>query len=197
MRLRQRGFVLTGWMYLVGALAALGLIYLITQGVTRYLNGIRTEAQKAGQDECNAAYTTRDNKALTKTLARVVELETAARKLEREHVDELARVTSKLKKEKANEKARADRFDADLAAGRLVVRGDAFQTGGCPANSDRVETGSAGPSPGGSDGVAACQLSAKARSDLLEVGNDANETARLLAACQLIVIEDRRVCGVN
>jgi hypothetical protein len=194
---RQRGVIATGWLYLAGVLLVLGAIWGITATASSYLEGVRAEAVKAGRDECDAAYKLRDNAQLRTALDRVKTLEEAARKTERAHAAELTSIGNQLTKEKANAKARKNKFDADIASGALVVRGDAFQAGACPA----VSGGGAGSAPGagagGGDGPPACELSAAARSDLLAVGDDADDTAIQLAAAQAVIVEDRRVCGAG
>jgi hypothetical protein len=194
---RQRGVIATRWLYLAGALLVLGAIWGITATVSGYLTGVRAEAAKAGRDECDAAYKLRDNAQLRKAMDRVKALEDAARATEREHAAALIEITAKLAKEKAHGRAAEKRILADIASSKLRVRAGAFYTPACPAVDSGSAAGPPGAGAGGSDAPEACDFSAAARSDLLAIGRDADDTARQLAAAQAVIIEDRRVCGVK
>lgn len=194
---RQRGAIARVWLYLAGALLVLGAIWGIAATVSGYLSSVRAEAAKAGRDECDAAYKLRDNAQLREAMDRVKTLEDAARATEREHAAALTEITAKLAKEKAHGRAAEKRILADIASGKLRVRASAFYAGACPADSGGSAAGAPGAGAGGSDAPEACDLSAAARSDLLAVGRDADDTARQLAAAQAVIVEDRRVCGVK
>lgn len=194
---RQRGAIAMVWLYLAGALLVLGAIWGITATVSGYLTGVRAEAAKAGRDECDVAYKARDNAKLREAMARVKVLEEAARKTEGEHAIALSGINDQLAKEKAHARIRKKQFDADIASGKLVVRSSAFQTGACPADGGGSAAGPPGAGAGRSDAAQACELSETARGDLLAVGDDADDTARQLAAAQAVIVEDRRVCGVK
>lgn len=189
---RQRGGIL---LYLAAAIAILALISGIVFGVTHYLSGVRAEAFAAGKDTCDAAYKGRDNTQLQTALARVKTLEDEARVAEYDYNKRVAAIQRQLEREKANGKAAEDRILADVAAGKYRVRGDAFQAGGCPAISGGSQGRPVSAGAAGSDGAAACKLSAEAERSVLDIGRDANETARILAAAQAIIAEDRRLCG--
>lgn len=194
---RQRGAIAMVWLYLAGVLLVLGAIWGITATVSGYLTDVRAEAAKAGRDECDAAYKLRDNEQLRDALDRVKALEDAARKTEREHAEAITTITGKLLMEKANVQAAENRILSDIASGKLRVRAGAFYASACPAVSGGSAASPPGAGAGGSDGAAACQLSAAAQSDLLAIGRDADDTASQLAAAQAVIVEDRRVCGVK
>ena len=179
----------------IGSIVILGLISGIVFGVTHYLSGVRAEAKAAGRSECDAAYKGRDNEQLRAALGRVKELEEAAREAERKYGVAIAEIQAKLKKEQANGKDAEERILADVAAGKYRVRGEAFQAGSCPAVSGGSAGSAAGAGATGSDGATACKLSRAAESDILAIGRDANETARILAAAQAVIVQDRITCN--
>lgn len=195
MKNRQSGLIIESWMWMAGAIAILALLGGMLAGVTHYLNGVRAEAKKAGQDECDAAYKLRDNAALTKALSRVQTLEEAARKAEAGHVAALAKIGDQLTKEKDRAKNAQLRVLDDIAAGKLRVRADAFSGTGCPAVSGGGQVGPAvGPAPG-DNAAPACQLSAATAGRVLSIGGDADDTARQLASAQQVIVEFLRICG--
>ncbi len=191
----QRGVIATGYIWLAGGIAVLALLVVLARVTTGYLDGVRAEAKKAGEDTCDAAYKLRDNDQLKAANARIKELQDTARTLERGHAAKLATITGQLNKEKADGKDRQAQFDVDIAAGRLVVRGAAFQAPSRPTDNGGGKVSASVTGSGRGDGKAACELSPAARSDLLATGDHADDTARLLAACQAIIEEDRRICG--
>ena len=191
---KQRGMA-QGWIAVIGLLAILGALWGIIHAATSYVDGVRVEAKKGGKDECDAAYKERDNVALTEALAKVRELQTAARKLETANAKETERIRSQLEKEKARGKATEDRVLADIASGKLRVRGDAFQAGACPAESATGTAGAVGANTGGGDGAPRCKLSGETEKSVLGIGREADDVVRQLDACKAVAIEDRRVCN--
>lgn len=201
MRGKQRGVIAAGYIWLVGAIIILFLLWRGIAVYSNYMNDVRDAAKKAGSDECDAAYKARDNTELKAAQDQILALEGAARKAEVGHATELQKANEKLAKEKRDADDRKKQFDADIASGKLVVRRDAFQTGGGTSQGDNGKVGGTASAPGGSDAGTACQLSATARSDLLAVGSDADDTARALALAQTVIIADRKlfseICGIG
>ncbi len=186
---RQRGLA-QGYIYLLGAIAILGLIVAIGYGIKNYLDGVDAKAYKRGKDECTAAYAQRDNQALREANAEIQRLQNAARAAEQQHAQDLAAIAAQRSKEKADAEDRRKRDIAAARDGSLRLR-DPGAAAGCPAPSGLGLRPPPGAGAGRGDGPAPGQLSGAATEFLLELVNDADDVARQLASCQAVVTKDR------
>ncbi len=112
--------------------------------------------------------------------AKVIEQQKAAEREHRQHELSLAAIGTDLSKERAAHEAtrRADRKRA--LDGDVRLR---FTSSGKDCTS---------PAPVGSDGPQTSELPREITADLLDLANDADEVAKQLAACQAVVLEDRK-----
>lgn len=187
----QRGFTLLELGLALGiALAIAAAIHATAGAVKDWKDEIRAAERKAVLLEV----ATRDNIKLIAANKRIQELEAAQQAQEAEHAARLAAVAKDLMKEKANVQAEKDRIAADIAAGRLVRNVAAFRWDGL-AGSGGGRLGPAGTGAGGGNEAAACELSAEAQGRVLDIGAEADEVAKQLAAAQAVIEEDRRLCG--
>lgn len=190
-RRRARGFAL---LQLGMALAALALIAGIVYGVESYLEGIRTEADKAGYERAMGQVAKRDNKALLDAQARVNVLEAEKRALEQKAADDQAVISANYQKGLKNEKTRTDRFIADVRAGRIVLRDPGQRPAAGAADGVRSPGTEAAAGACRCDGPAGTQLSDAAAEFLLLLAGEADDAVQQLDACQAVVRKDREIC---
>lgn len=190
--MRQRGNI-----YVVLALVIATGVALT--GLVLAWNHYTAELDKKGFDrgvlETTAAYQKRDNADLQTAVRRIQALQEAARAAEAGHAAELSKIGDQLTKERANAKAEQNRIAADIAAGRLLRRDDAYQTRAQRPEGGGDPVGPAGAAAVRGDGAQVCELSAKAQGSVLDIGADADEVVKQLTACQAVILEDRRLCG--
>lgn len=116
------------------------------------------------------------------------ELQDAYRKKEQESARDMAAVSAAYQRELNHANAAKDRALADLRAGRLRLR-DPGARSQPPCGSGLPE---AGAGAAGRDGEARGELSGATAEFLVALAGEADQVARQLAACQAVVIEDRK-----
>lgn len=158
---------------------ALAIVLLcVASGVIGWLDG----AQRAGTDALARELGTAQDVA-----ERVQVLQLQARAAEQRHARALAEVSTDYQRRinEANQVRAADR--AALRAGTLRLRDPDSPAAACGDPAAQAGAGAARR-----DGRASGELSAAAAGFLLELASDADDVAGQLAACQRVVIEDRR-----
>lgn len=190
--MRQRG-IADGWLYLIGVVVVLGLIYGIFQAVTGYLEDVDANGYKRGVKETKADYAERDNEALRKAAARIKELEDQARAQERAHAKELARIEAQRAKEKADAQKQQDNDRAAIDSGALELHDP--DAAACPAPGGGGAQASVGAGAGVRDAKAGRKLSPAAARVLLALANEADDVARQLASAQQVIEEQIRTCN--
>lgn len=145
-------------------------------------NSARAEAQRATEQRL------KEVEQLNKS---IIELQAKARQEEAQHAQQLAAVSRTYQEKLQNVRQDNDRFIAGVRAGtiRLRLPEPRKTLPGSPA-------AKAVPGPGGCDGKAAGELPDAVAEFLWREASRADEITEQLAACQAIVIEDRRLSGM-
>lgn len=158
------------------------------------LAGVGVWQNTAGHTAERAAWQAKETSEIKSAAARTLELEVAARATEKRHADALAEISTDYERKIKNAKTQRDRDVAAALSGALGLRlPSSMQAGGSA-------TGSLAAATGGRDGGASGQLpeppAATLPPDLaaglLGLADDADQVAQQLAACQAVVISDRR-----
>lgn len=120
--------------------------------------------------------------------AKIVELQAAAREVERAKAAAVAAVSADYQR-RLNDANKQRAADADaIRAGTLRLRDPG--AAGVVSSGDR-SADTAAPA-GGCDGRASGELSGAAAQFLFDLAADADQVAMQLQACQAVIIEDRR-----
>ena len=191
--MKQRGFLSPNMLIGLGVAVALALAIF---GVRTHLSNVDQQGYDRGVSVTVAAVKERDNKALKEALQRVNTLQAEARKQEAENALAIDKIAKQLAQEKVNGKKESARVAADIAAGRIVRRDDAFDRGIFRDSGGSV-AGKAVAAPSGSHDPAPCKLSESAERSVLAIGADADEVAKQLAAAQQVITEYQRACGIK
>jgi hypothetical protein len=156
------------------ALLGAGVLWIVSLVATAiWQNG-------AGHTAERVEWQAKENVALANANREIEKL----RKSEQDSADRLASIGDQHAKEKEDLEAQRRR-DVDAArSGALKLR----VPGGCPAS----RQGEATATPGGSDDATTGELPGAVAAALLGLANDADEVVKQLAACQAVVMEDRR-----
>lgn len=160
---------------LIGAAAA---IYVF--GASRYEDGRIAERGKWQKLE---------NTELAAANARIIKLESDARQLEREHAAAMTQASATYQESMQHEKATRDRVIADLRSGALRLRVDLASRQGAAGD----PAGATGAAAGRCDGEARAELSVSASEFLVGLAAEADAVVHQLAACQAVVIADRKI----
>lgn len=144
-----------------------------------------------GEQAERSAWLKRENAELTMANAKIKTLEEEYRKREAQHATDMAAVSTKYQQELAHVKADKDRVIADLRSGalRLRIAVAAARPGG---GSAAAATGTAAA---GCDGEARAELSGAASEFLVGLANECDEVTHQLAACQAVIVKDRKQQG--
>lgn len=175
------------YVYAGAALAGLAMISALIFGAIRYVNGVDTKAFERGQKAAEAAYTQRDNAALTAAREEVQRLTAKVRAQEAKTAKDMAALDKRRQKELSDAKAKHAR---DLAAVRdgLRLRDPGSRDGAAsPAQGGGSAPGAAPGTSGVGNGAPGIQLSAEATRFLLELANEADEVALQLQAAQEVI----------
>lgn len=135
-----------------------------------------------------AAYSKRDNETLRKANIKIVELEQAARDDEQRHAADVNQIAGAYEKELQNVKTTKDATIAGLRAGAVVLR-DPYSSAQRSAGGETRQVASRA---GRCDGGASGGLSVPASEFLVGLASEADGVVEQLAACQQIVIDDRK-----
>jgi hypothetical protein len=163
--------------YLILGISAAWLASLV--GVGYWQNTTGHTAEKA-------AWQARENTELTAANAKILSLEEARRAEEQLHAQQVADISTKFEKEKADAAAQKARDIAAARAGRLVLRVPAAceSTGG-------GDSGKAAAGAGEHNGGATTELPRTITANLFELADDCDAVARQLGAAQGVIRSDR------
>lgn len=157
---------------------ALAVVLLcLAAGVIGWMDGARHEGAKAVARERDAAQA---------VAARVQALQTQVRETEERHAQALANVSADYQQRMNNAIQVRAADHAALHSGALRLH-DPAGSASCGSAAPEIAAGSSGR-----DDRTPGELSGSAAEFLLDFAHDADDVARQLAACQRIVIEDRR-----
>ncbi len=182
----SRGYVFPTWAIYLAVAAAIGaaLWYAYTtidgRGYTR------------GKSETEAAFVTRDNKALRDALAKVEQLQAEVQAREQAHEDRLEQIRTKQRKESADAKRQHDADLAAVRAGTLRLR-DPGSAGS--AQCDHRPATAPGAATGQRDGAPAAELSAEASGFLLSLMHEADGVTRQLGDAQDVIRAQIKACN--
>lgn len=190
---KQRG-IATGWLYLIGLVALIAVTWGLIHAVTSYIDGVDAKAYKRGADEVRKEVALRDQSALQKANARIVELTVLVRAAEQEGQRKLDLIAQQSEKDRANAKVRRDRDVAAARSGTLVLRDPGTVTT-CAASGDRSAGAETLAGAGVGDGGTPGQLSGPVTADLFALVDDADDLAKQLASAQAVIRQDRLTCG--
>jgi hypothetical protein len=145
---------------------------------------------EAGHVDERTAWQTRENKELRAANAAIKTLQETARRDEKSHALALSGIATSYEEGMANAKKQRDADAAAVRSGAIRLRVQ------YPASIYSIgDTGTAAvPCTGGGDGADGAELPAAITGDLLDLAADADGVTRQLAACQAVIIEDRRLC---
>lgn len=173
--------------YRIAIVAALWLSSLVAVGLWQRHDGIAT---------VDAKWQAREAKQQAAAAARYRTLYDAYRKAEQDNAAALAAISTKLEKERTDAtrqhaadiaaiRAGAVRLRDPGAAAMPACRGATAETGSGPGRSDGATTGELSAAPAG-------LLSGQTSEFLVDLAADADDVARQLAACQQVIINDRK-----
>jgi hypothetical protein len=149
------------------------------------LGAVGWKANQIGHETEKAAWLAKENKELAAANELIQTLTARVRATEQAHQQRLAAIAANIVKENQNAEARIRRAVAGARA--LVLR----QQPACPS-AGASPAGAATPTASGSDGAPACELPATAVRDLFQLVGDADTGMRSLAACQAVILSDRK-----
>lgn len=172
---------MTAYLYLIAAM--LWALSLGAVGV--WQNG-------AGHDAERVLWKDREVEELRLANAEIERLHADALAAEHRHAKNIADISVGYQKEINNARVQRDREVAAARSGALVLRFGAAASEAGPGLRTATCSGS-----GGRDGSAPGELPRAIAADLLDIVGDADDVARQLAACQRVVDEDRRLCGIH
>jgi Bacteriophage Rz lysis protein len=171
------GAVMNPWAIL--GIAAIWLLSLTAVGAWQ---------NDAGQTTVRDEWSRADNKALTESNQKILELQAEVREKEREHARRMSRIANGYEKERQDEKHKTDMFVADVLAGRIML----FDPGS-GVQADGSGSGQIGPTTGERDGQTHTGLSTAAAGFLFELAGECNQVVHQLDSCQEIVTSDRKI----
>lgn len=147
-----------------------------------------------GFNASETAWQARDNEELRTANALINRLQDEARRNEQAHSEQLVNISKEYEDEAAKIEARTERRIAELrnAGNRLrdPYAAPCESTGTSP-------TGPPTTGPSERDEGTAGELSREASTFLLNLTGESDEVVKQLQACQAVVVEDRRLCGVT
>ncbi|HYN54412.1 MAG TPA: lysis system i-spanin subunit Rz [Methylotenera sp.] len=146
-----------------------------------------------GRDGERVAWQQRENKELVDANTLIISLQTAARNDEHANALALNKISTSYQKELQNADIEKDKFIADVRAGRIVLRQPITRS----EKSSGGITAEALAAASGHNGETDAELSRETSEFLYSEATRANKVVEQLTACQAVVIEDRKLCGVN
>jgi|CXWL01.1.fsa_nt_gi Tfp pilus assembly protein PilE len=193
MKTNDRGFALMELGIVLGILLALGaLLY----GVTSYLEHVETEARAAERKAVLLEVADRDNKKLAAALARVKELEAAARGEEQRKQSAVNAAVTVHAKEKADVEEKHDRLVARLRNGDFGLRDAGAEGGGrCPGSGERGGAAVAGDPAGGPGRVEGRELFRQDGEFLVAEARRADLKLKALQLCRATLKAERAPPG--
>jgi prophage endopeptidase len=168
------------WLILVTVL--LWLASLVAVGVWQ---------SKDGRDAERVVWQTRENEELRLANAKIIELNETARNAERKHAEQVAGLSARYEKEKADVGKTKDTIIAELRAGQRSLRDPGaagLKTAGGGAGKTHAAAGQC-------DGGARSQLSQQTSEFLVSLASEADAVVKQLSACQDVIRADRAMAG--
>lgn len=174
--------------YLVASLAVVGTVYLAVNKAYNwaYDNGVTAE---------KLMWESRESEELAVANKTILDLTDKARKDEAQHNLNLATISTNFEGIRQNEKLKNDRIIADISAGTIRLRDKYANTSGkgsCASGSGEATTRTSEH-----NGETGSELSTTTSEFLYGLASESDEIIEQLTACQAVVIEDRRLCGVK
>lgn len=150
---------------------------------------------RRGEVACAVPHLKRANADLAEANDLIIKLQREARDTELAHAARLAELDKSYQEKQAHEQAKNDVVVRNLRAGiaKLQYRAQ-------PASSQQAGANTAsavGASPSGGDAAATSELPSTLAGDLYDLAARADEITEQLTACQQVIVEDRRVCGLD
>jgi len=145
----------------------------------------------AGRQDERAVWQVRENEELRLANAKIIELNDTARNTERQHAEQVAGLSARYEKEKADVGKTKDAVIAELRAGHRSLRDPgaaSFKTAGSG-------TGKTDAAASQCDGGARSQLSQPTAEFLVTLASEADAIVKQLTACQAVILADR--LGIN
>jgi hypothetical protein len=190
---RQSGFVIATWMYVVGAIAILGLLSGMAYMVKSYLDGVDKKAFDRGIAEEKARWQGRESKELADANLKISSLNDAYREREAAFALEINGLAAKHEEGKRNAKAIHDRDVAAVRAG-FRLRDNARSAAPCEGSG-----GGAAPTAvaatGKPDGAGGGELSEEATGFLLSEANRADAVVETLGKLQDLALSYWKECS--
>lgn len=173
--------------YRIAIVAALWLCSLVAVGWWQRHDGIAT---------VEAKWQAREAKQQAAAADQYKKLYDAYRKAEQDNAVALAAISAKFEKERTDATKQHAADIAAIRAGALRLR----DPGAAPVPACRGSTAETGTSSSGCNGGASCEfsgpharlLSGQTSEFLVDLAADADDVARQLAACQQVIINDRK-----
>ena len=145
-----------------------------------------------GEKSAHAAWQARQIKELIDANATIIKLQRQAREDERKHQANLSELDKRYQEKQAHEAVKTQSMLRDLRNGAVSMR--------YPTTASKQASGGATsavkPSASLGDGAETSELPPAIAADIYSEAARADEITEQLGACQQVVIEDRRVCGV-
>jgi hypothetical protein len=206
MKQRQRG-VISGYVYLAGAIAILGLLSGMAYMAKSYIDGVKTDAHAAGRKAALLEVAQRDNAALVDLKNTITRLQAEKSAKEAAHAAEVAKVDKegfdakrKIEKERDALRARNAALAGQLRdPGRQADAGCGERGGGATATA--VAPAGVGDGKGAAEGNRLSDEAGnflRAEADAADqVVLDFNVVVVKLDACQKIAEDDRKTVNAE
>lgn len=174
--------------YFVASLAVVGTVYLAANKAYSwaYDNGVTAE---------KLMWESRESEELASANKKILDLTDKARKDEAQHNLNLATISTEYEEYKKNDKLKNDKVIADLNTGVIRLRDKYANTIGQATCTSGVSETTASTSE--RNGETGTELSTKTSEFLYRLASESDDVVKQLTACQAVVIEDRRLCGIK
>lgn len=179
-------------LYLV--LGALVVVAGIVLAVLGYGKAERNAGIKEGETRAEARWLERDNEAIRKLGAAVVNLQGLVRQREAEAAEKLAHQAGLYEEELQHAQNERDRFMDDLASGRVRFGAGLRCPAGDPAGRGRAETAAAAGAGDGAEGGELPPALQAAVAGGARLAAEADEVARQLQLAQKTILTYRDTC---
>ena len=175
--------------YFVGSLI---LVVAVAAAVNKaynwtYNNGVNSE---------RTTWQARESGELAAANKKILELTTDARNQEAQNAINLQTISAYYEESKRNDKVKNDKVVDDLNNGVIRLRDKYAKSTTCETTGPG-RTGETATGTGERPGETGTEFSTTAAKFLYELTAEADEIVEQLSACQAVVLEDRRLCGVK
>ncbi|MHB1098426.1 MAG: lysis system i-spanin subunit Rz [Burkholderiales bacterium] len=150
--------------------------------VALILAGVATASWLSGSNHKQAVMQARIDALVASYQKATIQAQAQADAKQQELAQQMSRIAIKYEQELSDASKQHAADVAAIRAGSLRLRDT---RGSCTAPATPA-------TPGVSDGETGCQLSEQVTNDLFDLAADADRDAEQLAACQAVIIEDRR-----